>query len=67
MLISSPEVIANYISKIPVGTTITPKEMRNALAKEKGADNNPTPKHIIEEKKRTTKTTTTTTKARKQQ
>ncbi len=39
MLISSPEVIANYISKIPVGTTITPKEMRNALAKEKGADN----------------------------
>ena len=39
MLISSPEVISNYISKIPVGTTITPKEMRHALAKEKGADN----------------------------
>ena len=41
MLISSPEVISNYISKIPVGTTITPKEMRHALAKEKGADNTP--------------------------
>ena len=39
MLISSPEVISNYISKIPVGTTITPKEMRHALAKEKDADN----------------------------
>ena len=41
MLISSPEVISNYISKIPVGTTITPKEMRHALAKEKGADHLP--------------------------
>ena len=39
MLISSPEVISSYISRIPVGTTITPKEMRHALAKEKGADN----------------------------
>ena len=35
MLISSPEVISSYISRIPVGTTITPKEMRHALAKEK--------------------------------
>ena len=33
MLISS--FISNYISKIPVGTTITLKEMRHALAKEK--------------------------------
>ncbi len=39
MLISSPEVISSYISRIPVGTTITLKEMRHALAKEKGADN----------------------------
>ena len=39
MLISSPEVISSFISRIPVGTTITLKEMRHALAKEKGADN----------------------------
>ena len=39
MLISSPEVISSYISRIPVGTTITPKEMRHALAKENRLDN----------------------------
>ena len=39
MLISSPEDIAGYISQIPEGKTVTPREMRFDLAREKGADN----------------------------
>ena len=39
MLISSPEKIANYIKKIPLGSSKTIKEMRLDLARDKGADN----------------------------
>ena len=39
MLISSPEEIARYISAIPKGTIITPKQMRHDLAQQHGADN----------------------------
>ena len=39
MLISSPEKIAEYIKKIPEGTSKTSKEMRLDLAKEMDADN----------------------------
>lgn len=39
MLISSPEEVAQYISRIPRGETVTLKKMRFELAKEKGADN----------------------------
>ena len=39
MLISSPEVIAKYIKKIPKGKTVTPKQMRVDLARNEGADN----------------------------
>ena len=39
MLISSPEELAVYISKIPKGKTISLKQMRHELAKENGADN----------------------------
>lgn len=39
MLISSPEAISAYIRDIPKGMTVTPKEMRLALAREMGADN----------------------------
>ena len=35
MLISSPEVIANYISKIPVGTTITPRDAKRACKRKR--------------------------------
>ena len=39
MLISSPESICTYITKIPKGQFRTSKEMRLDLAKEAGADN----------------------------
>ena len=39
MVISSPEKIAEYIKKIPEGTSKTSKEMRLDLAKEMDADN----------------------------
>ena len=39
MLISSPEEIARYISDIPRGTIVTPKQMRLDLAHQHGADN----------------------------
>ena len=39
MLISSPESVSDYICQIPYGQTVTPKDMRFDLAKEKGADN----------------------------
>ena len=39
MLISSPEEIARYISEIPKGTIVTPKQMRRDLAQQHGADN----------------------------
>lgn len=39
MLISSPEIISEYIQNIPEGVVITPKEMRKDLARDKGADN----------------------------
>ena len=39
MLISSPENIAKYINKIPLGSSKTIKEMRIELARNEGADN----------------------------
>jgi hypothetical protein len=39
MLIASPEMITSYISKIPKGETVTPRQMRLDLAKQHHADN----------------------------
>ena len=39
MLIASPEMIASYVSKIPKGETVTPRQMRLDLAKQHHADN----------------------------